>query len=227
MSLGNSQESEVSSSVSSEQTCESSPSASSTPSAGTSSGNTSPKQGRLKTYRRESIAQVKQTSLQQASLARISVAVGSAPDLKGLVQDYGGKLYAPCAWYDRSTGYWRTWQTCLVEGWARFSETWPRSGMTRNGIAYQLVPLVSLSSAIGSGLLPTIGANESKGSQRQRFAGSTQYRGQKMSEGLRTGETDPIYTDPSFAEAAMGFPRGWTLLETPQRHSYRKSSGES
>jgi hypothetical protein len=99
--------------------------------------------------------------------------------------------------------------------------------MTRNGIAYQLVPLVSLTSAIGSGLLPTIGANESKGSGRHRFVGSIQYRGAKMSEGLRNGETDPIYTDPSFAEAAMGFPRDWTLLETPPPRSSPKSSDAS
>jgi DNA (cytosine-5)-methyltransferase 1 len=32
---------------------------------------------------------------------------------------------------------WRTWQRCLVEGWEQFSGTWPRSGMTRNGIAFQ------------------------------------------------------------------------------------------
>src|SRR5262245_24901416 len=37
----------------------------------------------------------------------------------------------------------------------RFSETWPRAGMTRNGIAYQRQPLAPLTDVIGSGLWPT------------------------------------------------------------------------
>lgn len=58
--------------------------------------------------------------------------------------------------------------------------------------------------------LPTIGANEYKGSSKVRFRGSPQYRGAKMSEGLRICETDPIYTHPNFAEEAMGWPTMWT-----------------
>ena len=43
----------------------------------------------------------------------------------------------------------------LGRGINEFSETWPRSGMTRNGIAYLLPPLVRLTDETGSGLLPT------------------------------------------------------------------------
>lgn len=202
-----------------------SPSAKSSPSADRSSPSTGPGSIALKTYRRENIARVKHESLQRGSLARTSVTQATAPDLQGLAQAYGERLYVPFAWWDRTTACWRTWQRCLIEGWARFSETWPRSGMTRSGIAYQLPALVSPSLGTDSGLLPTITANEGKGSARSRYRGSTQYRGAKMSEGLRTGEADPIYTDPSFAEAAMGFPRGWTQLETPLLPSSQKSSG--
>lgn len=60
--------------------------------------------------------------------------------------------------------------------------------------------------------LPTIGKNEPKGASRKRFLGSQHFRGAKMSEGLRTCEEDPTYLHPSFAEAAMGFPIGWTEL---------------
>lgn len=62
-------------------------------------------------------------------------------------------------------------------------------------------------------LLPTMGANEFKGASRNRYVGSKHFRGAKMSEGLRTTSTDPIYLNPSFAEIVMGFPRGWTDLE--------------
>jgi DNA (cytosine-5)-methyltransferase 1 len=54
-----------------------------------------------------------------------------------------------------------------------FSETWPRSGMTRNGIAYQLPPLVRLTDATESGLWRTPSAYQSGGAQdgEKRLAG--------------------------------------------------------
>jgi hypothetical protein len=79
---------------------------------------------------------------------------------------------------------------------------------------------------IGSGFVPTIGANEGKGSSSKRYVGSPDFRGAKMSEGLRTCLTDPIYTHPNFAEAAMGFPKDWTLSETASSPKSRKSSGK-
>lgn len=94
--------------------------------------------------------------------------------------------------------------------------------MIRNGIAYQAAPLVPLMSGIEFGLLPTIGANEGKGSSSKRFVGSPHFRGAKMSEGLRTCQSEPIYTHSNFAEAAMGFPKDWTLVETPSSHKSSK-----
>ena len=61
--------------------------------------------------------------------------------------------------------------------------------------------------------LPTLGRQEPKGAARNRFRGSPHFRGAKMSEGLRICADDPIYLHPSFAEAVMGFPIGWTELE--------------
>jgi DNA-cytosine methyltransferase len=56
-----------------------------------------------------------------------------------------------------------------------------------------------------------IGANHrGKGSSQKRYKGSPDFRGAKMSEGLRTCLSDPIYTHPNFAEAVMGFPKDWT-----------------
>ena len=146
------------------------------------------------------------------SLARTSATTGTVPELPAPVLVCGVGYAVPFAWYDRSTQLWRTWQRCLTGEWAEFRETWPRSGMTRNGIAYQLPTLAFPTLGIASGLLPTIGANESKGSQRRRYRTSMEYRGAKMSEGLRSGESDPIYTHPGFAEQAMGFENGWTDL---------------
>jgi hypothetical protein len=74
----------------------------------------------------------------------------SAPELPEPVLDSGGQWCVPFAWYDRATQLWRTWQLCLDGEWAEFSETWPRAGMTRNGIAYQRPPLVPRTAAIES-----------------------------------------------------------------------------
>jgi hypothetical protein len=57
--------------------------------------------------------------------------------------------------YDRATQSWRTSQHSLFGGLDEFSETWPRSGMTRSGTAYQLQPLAPPTGEIESGLLPT------------------------------------------------------------------------
>jgi hypothetical protein len=137
----------------------------------------------------------------------------TAPDYPEAVRDSTGRLCVAFAWLDLASGSWRTWQRCLHGGWELFSETWPRSGMTRNGIAFRRPPSVPLTEETGCSLLPTVGKNEFRGCSRKRFVGSPSFRGAKMSEGLRNCESDPQYLHPSFAEVVMGFPIGWTELE--------------
>ena len=96
-----------------------------------------------------------------------------------------------------------------------------RDGITGQGFIsqdLQAIVMGELRRAVKRLFLPTIGKNEPKGASRKRFLGSAHFRGAKMSEGLRTCETDPTYLHPSFSEAVMGFPIGWTELrhvETP------------
>jgi hypothetical protein len=96
----------------------------------------------------------------EASPARISRLPGQAPGCPVPVQDSGGRWLEPFAWYDRPTRSWRTWQRSLFGGWEPFSETWPRAGMTRNGIAYQRRPLAPLTKEIASGSWRTPGAGD-------------------------------------------------------------------
>ena len=103
------------------------------------------------------------TASRQASRARISHSLERAPDLPAPARDSFGHLCEPFAWFDPGSRSWRTWQRCLVEGWETFSDTWPRSGMTRNGIAYRRAPLVPLTGETASGsLLPTPEASNTK-----------------------------------------------------------------
>lgn len=111
-------------------------------------------------------------SSRPGSRARISHSLAQAPALPEPVRDSFGHLCEPFAWFDQGSRSWRTWQRCLLEGWAIFSGTWPRSGMTRNGIAYRRPPLVPLIKEIGSGsLLPTRTASQ-YGSNKSASSGA-------------------------------------------------------
>lgn len=126
-------------------------------------------------------------------------------------------------------GEWLSPQGDLLEpaGLAMFSGPWPPSGIMRNGAVYQQPALGFRIGGTASGLLPTLGKNEPKGAGKQRYRGSPEFRGAKMSEGLRSGPDDPIYLHPVFAEQAMGFPTGWTELEPSETRSSRKSPNSS
>ena len=100
------------------------------------------------------------TLLQEGSPAKTSLLPESKQEwVKERAVGYGQRLPDLLASYDPATQSWRTSQRCLVEtqgdGLAEFSETWPRSGMTRNGTAYRLPNLARTITEIGSGLLPT------------------------------------------------------------------------
>ena len=136
----------------------------------------------------------------------------------------GRNLRGSFAKYFPLQSSWKTSQLCLLENLptlAVYSETWPRAGTICGGIAYLLVPAARLTEETDCGLLPTIGANEYKGSGQARYRGSPYFRGAKMSEGLRTCQADPIYTHPDFAEASMGYQRAWTALEHLEMPSFR------
>lgn len=128
-------------------------------------------------------------------------------------------------------GLWRRmssdcYQQTLDGSLETFSGTWPRSGMMLRGTCYVLPTLGHPIEERESYLLPTPTANESKGCGRLRYHGSPNFRGAKMSEGLRICADDPIYPNPLFIEKAMGFPLGWTDLETPSSPSLPNTSGD-
>lgn len=53
------------------------------------------------------------------------------------------------ATYDLRGRCWRTYRVYLSGEWETYSETWPRSGMTRSGTAYPLAPSAPRTSATG------------------------------------------------------------------------------
>jgi integrase len=73
--------------------------------------------------------------------------ISSAGEAQGSTERarvFGQSTPAWLASFDPDTSSWRTSQLSLLGGLDEFSGTWPRSGMTRSGTAYQLQPLAPL-----------------------------------------------------------------------------------
>jgi hypothetical protein len=98
-----------------------------------------------------------------ASPARTSASPAEAKGSTGNARVFGQSTPDSFATYDPATSSWRTSQLSLLEEWSVFSGTWPRAGMTRNGTASRLRPLVPLTGATGSGLWPTPNGADGQG----------------------------------------------------------------
>ena len=150
------------------------------------------------------------------------------PDSTGRDQDYTESTYGLLASYDHSTHQWKMSQHSLFEDSDGFSETWPRSGMTRNGIAYQLPVLVPLTVEIEHGFLPTPSAREGKDQSQASILASLD-RGDgvakkicALSQTLRSS-TEIVGLHPSFAEWMLGYAIGFTVCERWETPCVRKS----
>jgi hypothetical protein len=95
------------------------------------------------------------TSSPAASPAKTSHTPAKEPGSTGNARVFGQSTPDSFATFDPATLSWRTSQLSLLEEWSVFSGTWPRAGMTRNGIAFRLQPLAPLTGGTASGLLPT------------------------------------------------------------------------
>lgn len=169
------------------------------------------------------------------SPARTSAWGAAAPASPVPVLAYGNTYAKPFAWYDRPTQSWRTWQRCSDGEWELYSETWPRSGMTRNGIAYRLPDLVPYTKGTGYGLSATPTAVMPVTRQSCNHITLKSGRPRKV---LKTGKTcsmnwaqemlhNGLVPTPKLCEFWMGFPIGHTdlkHLEIPSTRKFPKSS---
>ena len=116
-----------------------------------------------------------------------------------------------------NTFSWRTSQHFLDEESTEYLETWPRSGMMQNGIAYRLPTLVSDTFGTEFGLWPTPNATAFKGGRTSPRRGVKNPERNNWQDwcSLVLGQRYPV---PETAEQVMGFPTGHTEirpLETP------------
>lgn len=123
----------------------------------------------------------------------------------------GASSLSAFAFYDRATSSWRTWRRCLFAGWDEFSATWPRSGMTRNGIAYRQPPSVRLTSAKGCSLWPTPRCSMRRGATKQ--AALKRLNRHRIEDWcFLNSQRDSGVPNPLWIEWLLGFPPSWTDL---------------
>jgi hypothetical protein len=167
-----------------------------------------------------SLGEERSMSCAAAFHAKTLASQDAGQELKELEADSGKKWHEWFAKFDRATSWWKIRQLWLFEGLDESLAIWPKWGTMLDGVCLELETPEGCTNEIESGLLhlPTIGKNEPKGSSRKRYRGSLDFRGVKMSEGLRTCESDPCYTTPACAEIMMNFPTGWTELKPLETH---------
>lgn len=166
----------------------------------------------------------------------------SAQQERGLVlveseADSGPKWHGSFARYDQDSSSWKTAQCSLVEGLDEFSETWPKWGSMRNGVAYQRPTPEHLTSEKESGLWQTPVADDAvdrkKGKWNSRgepklsaqvilwptptVCGNYNRKGLSPTsgDGLATAvrNIEPGLLNPDWVEWLMGWPIGMTALK--------------
>ncbi len=123
-------------------------------------------------------------------------------------QACGESLHESLAWYDQDGCSWRTWQTCLFEGWESFSLTSLPSGLMRNGRLYRLVPWVPHIHGPECSSWPTPRASAEKKGWGVLDRRGCRYRKSTVDKIKKLGS----YPSPELYESLIGLPLGWTDL---------------
>lgn len=254
MSLTYSAASADSASALSEPGCEQCSSSSSTRSAGPSSPNTGPTSPAMTTSAPFTLPLDLPTSSAEGFPAKTSATRERVRDWPEPGRDFGESTPVWLAKFDPDSSSWRTSQHCLVEGLEPFSETWPRSGMTRNGTAYRLPPLAHLTDATEYGSWPTPNAADNRPRATAYSTARRMRLGKQISleaavkfwptpaaRDYRDGGYPAEHArhtpslaaqaggtlNPTWVEWLMGFPLGWTVCEAWETRSSRRSRKSS
>lgn len=139
----------------------------------------------------------------EASPASTSPGQARKPELMESTAGFGWKWPESFAKYSPDSRSWKTRQSCLIEGLAAFSETWPNWGSMHDGECLDLTILAPITCAKGRGSWPT----PCRGSSH--WGGTFQEVGGSKNK-LRGTPTGKLYVNPDFWESLMGWPIGWS-----------------
>jgi hypothetical protein len=126
----------------------------------------------------------------------------------------GGTWPASLAKYDPDSHGWKTAQCSLLGDSGEFLQTFPRWGMTRDGVLSELPTLVPITNVSESGsLLPTPTCHNAK-------EGNYPAERNRRTPLLATHVGGKIH--PHFTEWMMGWPQGWTGLKPLEMDKFQQ-----
>lgn len=140
------------------------------------------------------------------------------------------KSSASLAWFDRDTCSWKTSQQSLLTDSEPSSLTWPRSGMTLNGYAYELPTVGRRTIETDGGCWPTPATRDYKGARSPEAMGKTGRNPETNSLPDAVGAHSGMRMNPKWVEWLMGFPIGFTASRdwvTHKFHCKRQQPGNS
>ena len=185
--------------------------------------------------------------------AKTSVQQGKEPELTDNEAECGVKWQGLLAKLDRNTHLWRTVQCSLLEDLNESLQIFPRSGMTANGLLWELPMLAHRIKETESGSVPdgvtffhtpnTTGLDGGSNSRKalkkrmeQNWPTPTAHNAKETnapSEALRNEPTLASRVggklNPTWVEWLMGWPLGWTdlkPLETDKFHCVQQLHGD-
>lgn len=154
----------------------------------------------------------------EASHARTYQPQDLAQGLTEKTADCGQKWPALLAKCSPGSFLWKTVQCSLLEDSVECLETWPDSGMTRSGDAFQRPPLALHIEETESGYLPTPSGTSNHG--KNHVCGRLDEWGGSSNpwRGTDIGRT----RSPSFEEWMMGWPVSWSALTPLETVRFRE-----
>lgn len=159
------------------------------------------------------------------SHAKTSAMLERELESKGIVLHSGSISVKRLAHCDQDTHSLKTSQLSLVEGLMSFSATLPRSGMMRNGIVYQLPPLVRITRETESSSWPTPTAIEVNLTLDQIQKRQEKYGGKKRGmylSNMVVMKNSPMFRTPTVFDSKSG---GKEDLEELKKGNWFRKSG--
>lgn len=139
----------------------------------------------------------------------------SWPESKAVEADCSTKQSESFANWSREFSFWKTSQRSLLTEWEKFSESWPRSGLMRNGSVYRRLPLASRTTEIGFSFVPTARAQYRSCSANRVMSGDDNSNIEDWLA-IRLRQRGPIKglkVNLTWLRWFMGFPTQWGVTE--------------
>jgi hypothetical protein len=155
--------------------------------------------------------------------ARASVPQDSSSGLRILAPDFGGRWFESLARLDRASSSWKTRQRSLFEAECESLLILPRWGFAADGELWEGITSEPRIVGSESGYWPTPTASDAK-AYRPKASTNIKSHGMPYQQrpAYRYAATFGMIPSSLLWDWLMGFPLGWTRLESLETHKYQR-----